>query len=130
MGSTSRRKGHDFERAIARRLREAGLIGARRHLEYQAEEAAHGRDLDDTFPFAFQCKCWAKMPSANTLYQIIPNFNYSIRIAVMAESKRGSKRKEVAVMEFETFLFILNILTRYDGLLEELARMVEDANPE
>ena len=43
-GRKSRDKGHNFERQIARELREVGFPEARRHLEYQDGEA-NGVDI-------------------------------------------------------------------------------------
>jgi len=65
----NRKKGHDFEREIAKRLRDIGFRRAKRHLEVQREEA-NGFDLDHTGPFAIQCKRTKKYASIETINEI------------------------------------------------------------
>ena len=58
-GKHSRNKGAKFERDIAKLLRDRGIFPkAKRHLEFQAEEAALGRDIDNTGEYGIQCKAY------------------------------------------------------------------------
>lgn len=60
MGSTERRKGHQFEREVVRELKEKG-IDARRILEFQQEQA-NGVDVE-TPDLIIQCKNMKVMPN-------------------------------------------------------------------
>ena len=53
----SRRKGHDFERFISKYLQKFFPM-SKRHLEYQFAESHTGVDVENTSPFAIQCKCY------------------------------------------------------------------------
>lgn len=55
MGKLSRTKGHNFERNLAIEFQELGFPEARRHLEYQHQEAT-GVDLVHTGYWKVQCK--------------------------------------------------------------------------
>jgi len=50
MGKSSRRKGANYEREMAALFRELGWPDAKRHLEYQSDEAEEGRCLLYTSP--------------------------------------------------------------------------------
>jgi len=68
-GKRSRTKGHSFEREIAKRFREVGYKGAKRHLEYQGCEA-NGEDIDGVEPFRVQCKRNKKYCSLTKILEI------------------------------------------------------------
>lgn len=53
-GRYVRRRGHDFERWVAQKLRSV-FPDSKRHLEYQVGEA-NGIDIDNTGEFKIQCK--------------------------------------------------------------------------
>lgn len=56
-GKYNRIKGHVFERSIAALFRECGWTKAARNLrEVQAHHAVRHHDLENTAPFAVQCK--------------------------------------------------------------------------
>lgn len=64
----SRNKGHSFERELAILLRPL-FPNARRHLEYQDQEA-NGVDLVETGDFRFQSKKCKAYVSINTIHEI------------------------------------------------------------
>ncbi|OPX88969.1 MAG: hypothetical protein A4E53_01702 [Pelotomaculum sp. PtaB.Bin104] len=68
MTINSRQKGNSFERNIATVFREVGWPKAKRHLEFQTEEADLGVDLDNTEPFGVQCKAYKKYFSMDKVY--------------------------------------------------------------
>jgi hypothetical protein len=67
-GGRSRRKGHQFERDVAISLRDI-FPEARRHLEYQDQEA-NGVDLIETGHFRFQCKKLKSYAPVSTIDEI------------------------------------------------------------
>lgn len=73
---TARRKGHDFERDIARQFREElGFIDCMTKREARGGDwhlTDDGRDLIGTSPFSVQCKRLANYASVNTIEEITP----------------------------------------------------------
>ena len=110
MGKASRRKGANYEREVANLFKEMGWSDAKRHLEYQSEEAAEGRDIDGTQPFAIQAKCWAKTPSITAIEEIELSEEYTVPLAILKRSKVGEQPLEVVVMYLEDFQFFLRQL--------------------
>ena len=110
MGKSSRRKGANYEREIAALFRELGWTDAKRHLEYQSDEAEERRDLDGTQPLAVQAKCWSKTPSISALEEILTTDEYPIPLAILKRSKTGEQPLEVAVMRLEDFKMLLSAL--------------------
>lgn len=118
MGKTSRRKGASYEREIAQLFRELGWPDAKRHLEYQDDEAEEGRDLDGTYPFAVQCKCWKSTPSIQAIKEITTTDAYPIPLAILKRTQsKGVEGLEVAVMPLDVFM----------AMLRELSICIEDA---
>lgn len=114
MGKMSRTKGAVYEREIAYLFRLLGFEDAKRHLEFQADEADAGRDLDGTFPFAVQCKCWGKTPSITAIEQIKPDNDYPLPVAFLKRTQsKGTKSLEVVVMPVRVFNAILRALTSW-----------------
>jgi hypothetical protein len=117
VGKTSRRKGANYERRIARKFKRAGFPEAKRHLEYQGEEAEEGRDLDGTQPYAVQVKCWKSTPSIKAIDEITTTEEYPIRVAILKRTQsKGTKPLEVAVVDLNVFLNMLDILQIYAQL--------------
>ena len=110
MGKSSRRKGANYEREVAALFKEMGWPDAKRHLEYQSDEAEEGRDLDGTQPLAIQAKCWAKTPSISAIEEILTTEEYPIPLAILKRSKTGEKPLEVAVMFLSDFKMLLSAL--------------------
>jgi hypothetical protein len=114
MGKTSRVKGAAYERALAKLFREYGFDNAKRHLEFQSEEADEGRDLDGTQPFAVQAKCWKSTPSIEALNQIKPNDEYPIPVAILKRTQvKGKPGLEVAVLPLDVFMRLVSTLAYY-----------------
>lgn len=69
MGKMQRRKGHAFERWCAIQFRRI-FPDARRHLEFQKEEAAHGVDLVHCGRYKIQCKRGRRYASVTAIFQV------------------------------------------------------------
>lgn len=65
----ARRKGHAFERWVSNFLKKFFPLSKRR-LEYQAQEGHKGVDIDNTAPFAIQCKSYKNISIYNWLEEI------------------------------------------------------------
>lgn len=116
----SRVKGKAYENFIAKIFRLAGWPNAKRHLEFQPEEAAEGRDLDGTQPFAVQAKCWKKAPPITALLQVQPSEEYPIPVAILKRTRApGVSTMQVAVMDLDAFMRMAAIL-KNEGLLDLL----------
>jgi len=115
--TNSRRKGHNYERQLAKRLRAAGFPDAARHLEYQDDEATDGRDLKGTQPFAIQAKHWKTNPPISAIEQVVPTDEYPIRVAFLKRTQ--AKRKpglEVMVVHADVGLQMIRLLRDHDLL--------------
>jgi hypothetical protein len=112
MGKTSRTKGKVYENAIAVKLKHLAIdVTAKRHLEFQGQEAVEGRDIDTTLPFAIQCKHWNATPSISAMDQITTSDKYPLRMSILKRSqKKGVKGLEVAVVDLNVMLAMLQIL--------------------
>jgi hypothetical protein len=126
-GKKSRRKGAAYENAVAKMFRDIGFDNAKRHLEFQGQEAEEGRDLDGTQPFAVQAKCWAKTPSISAIEQVVPSDEYPIPVAILKRTQsKGVKGLEVAVLPLDVFLRTVYLMYEYvsgnfgDGSDEDL----------
>jgi hypothetical protein len=106
--NTSRRKGLSYENKVATKFRNAGWKDAKRHLEFQSQEAASGRDLDGTQPFAVQVKCWKKPPNISVIDEITIDKEYYIRCAILKRQITGKKPIEVACIDLQIFLEMAN----------------------
>lgn len=115
--TNSRNKGKNYENTIAKLFRAAGWEYAKRHLEFQSDEAEEGRDLDGTWPFAVQIKCWKKAPPITTLLQITPTNSYKFPIAVLKRTRsQGTPTLEVAVIPLDLFFDVIGLLEENDLL--------------
>ena len=106
--NTSRRKGLSYENKVAAKFRNAGWTDAKRHLEFQSQEAISGRDLDGTQPFAVQVKCWKIPPNISVINEITIDKEYYIRCAVLKRQVTGRKPIEVACIDLQIFLEMAN----------------------
>lgn len=105
MGKLSRTKGHQFERDIAIEMRELGWKDARRHLEYQDQEA-NGIDLVHTDPFLIQCKRLHNYVPVNTIFEINPDDKEKgMRVLVT----KADNQPAMAVMEWEDLKTLLGL---------------------
>lgn len=104
----SRQKGVAFERHVAECFRRVGYPHAKRHLEFQVEEAK-GIDLDHTGRFKVQCKKLASYVSVNTIQEIkCDEFLGDVPVLVTA----GTNQRAMVVLPFDSFLELLNDLNR------------------
>jgi hypothetical protein len=103
-GRSAIRKGKQFERDLANEL---GHIfhEAKRHLEYQADEAAQGTDLDGTDIFQFQAKNHQNYVSISTIFDVKLKSNEHIPVLVT----KGNKLPTMAVIPWEEFKTLLAI---------------------
>ena len=108
MGKSQRTKGHSFERKVANDLKGIGFDKAKRHLEFQAEEAELGQDIDNTHPFLIQCKAMKNFPNPRKVLDQIKDQEGAYKLAVIKQDRKGT----FAVMEWEDFLEILEILKK------------------
>ncbi len=124
MGKTSRTKGRAYEQEIARLLQTNNIDQtAKRHLEFQYQEAVEGRDIDTSLPFAIQCKHWKATPSISSMDQIKTTPIYPFRMSILKRShKKGVKGLEVAVVDLNVMLAMLKLLKDND-LLDELRNL-------
>ena len=65
----SRQKGVVFERWVSNFLKKFFPM-SKRHLEYQFAESHTGVDIENTSPFAIQCKCYNNIAVYNWLEEI------------------------------------------------------------
>lgn len=104
MGKLSRTKGHSFERKIAQDLRSI-FPQAKRHLEYQSQEAEAGQDLDGTKPFQIQTKKYAKYVNPSMIEQIKEvKGQYPVLIT------QGDRKRPIACMYYEDWKELLSLL--------------------
>lgn len=99
MGLRSRRKGHSFEREIARLFKPL-FPKAQRKLEYQEGDCT-GVDLKNTGPFKIQCKRYKEYAPLNKIFEVDEE-----GIALLI-TKADSKPTLVA-LKLEDFLKILH----------------------
>lgn len=99
MGKKSRTKGFSYEREIAKRLRNL-FPKARRHLEFQAEEAALGIDLINTGNLAIQCKRYKGYAPISKISEVKKS---GIRVLVT----KGDRLPDMVVLSLDDFLAIL-----------------------
>lgn len=86
-GKTSRTKGHSFERYMANEFKKIGYPDAKRHLEYQIEEAL-GIDLDNTGEYVVQCKAYKKCPNPFKVLKEIKD-NKKTKLAIIKQDRDG-----------------------------------------
>lgn len=105
MSKRNRKKGLDFERKIAEKLRPYFPL-VKRHLEFQKEEAK-GIDLDNTGRLRIQCKKTKSYVSINTINEIMCSREFGeIPLLVAA----GDNQPAMAVLHFDDLLRILRML--------------------
>lgn len=93
----SRKKGHDWEREVANKLKEIDPT-AKRNLEYQEGSM----DIGTQLPFAIQCKCMAN-PSVYFVFRQAKEGAKKVNKIPVAIIKRTNK-ETIAVMELEDWL--------------------------
>lgn len=105
MSKLSRTKGHSFERKIASALRLV-FMDARRHLEFQKEEAAAGCDLVNTGPYKIQCKRGKRAASLSAIKQVVCDEALGDVPVLITQ---GDRERILVAIPFEAFLDLLQI---------------------
>lgn len=103
MGALSRRKGASFERWVAAAFR-AVFPSARRHLEFQVEEAALGTDLVNTGRYRVQCKRFKGYAPLTAIEEVQCDELYG-EVPVLVT--RGDNKRALACLPLEEFLYLL-----------------------
>lgn len=113
MSKYQRTKGASWEREVSRRLRSVGFTQAKRHLEFQSEEAAQGRDIDlgDSCQFKIQCKSMANTPSMPAVFKEIEVKEDDIPVVVFKVTGKG----EYACFKLEDALVLMAWMERFSG---------------
>lgn len=119
MGKAQRVKGHTFERKVANMFKEIGYPDAKRHLEFQFQEAM-GYDIDGTFPYYIQCKKHKAYVPINTIEEVKPQKD-GVPVLI-SEPDRG---EAVAVLYLKDFL---NLLRKVKGLEIENGNWAQKAD--
>lgn len=103
-GKTALKKGKQFEREVAQLL---GHIfpEAKRHLEYQADEAAQGVDLSNTDRFKFQCKNYQNYVPVSTIFEVKLSSEDDVPVLLT----KGNRLETMAVLPFRNFIELLEI---------------------
>jgi len=108
-GRRSRRKGHDWERAVARRLREIFGPQVRRGLQYQ-----DGSDAPDVIVpcFYVECKVGARPPIIQALEQAEKNAKPGFWPVAICKQ---DKQKPTVTMRFDDWLELVEAWWRETG---------------
>jgi len=117
MANNGNKSGKVFERHIANEFKDLGWVDAKRHLEYQIQEAM-GIDLDNTDPFDVQCKnridyCLAGIDEISTVN------SKGKRYRLLITNKKG-RYPVLAVMYTEEF----------DDLFEKTFKLDQQPTPQ
>lgn len=103
MGAMQRRKGHAFERWVGKKFR-AIFPDARRHLEFQKEEAAKGIDLVHLGRYRVQCKRLRKYASISAIFQVkLCPIEGGCPVLVT----KGDRLEAMAVLPFQELLYLI-----------------------
>lgn len=104
MSKWQRRKGHNFERAIAQQLRPI-FPKVRRKLEYQIDQCI-GIDLEETGRYKFQCKKLKAYAPVSTIEEVkCDQMLGDVPVVVTA----GDSLPAMAILPWEEFLRLLQL---------------------
>lgn len=100
MGKRVRRRGLSFERDVANIFKAKSIFkDAKRHLEYQADEAALGIDIVNVGDFAPQCKRGKKYAQPNKIFEVLKtDDNIPLLIS------KADNSPVLVTLDFEKFL--------------------------
>lgn len=110
-GRSVRARGHAFERELANMLKHV-FPDARRHLEYQKEEA-NGVDLVGTYPYLIQAKRKARYASLNDIRQV-DCCRIAGEVPVLVTKADGVET--LAALPFDELIRLLEIEKAYNAL--------------
>ena len=100
MGLRSRRKGHGYERTIAKQLRDEGIFPeAQRQLEYQAHNAK-GVDLENTGKLRIQIKRYKRYVNPSRIEEIKEE-------GIRALVTKADNKPAIVCLYWEDFLKII-----------------------
>ena len=99
IGKLSRRKGHNFERFVAKLFREHGYDKAMRNMEYQEGQ---GIDLNNTGIYDVQLKCGKKHASISKIKEV-PLMDGRVPVLVT----KADNEETYAVLPFSDFLRLI-----------------------
>ncbi len=99
-GKKNRRKGHNFEREVAKQLRSIGFANAHRHLEYQKEEL-YNVDIDETGEFLIQCKNKKNYVAISELAKIDNTNGMPIVVT------KASRKEPIAIIRWSDLLMLI-----------------------
>lgn len=108
MGRSERTKGHNFEREIANRFKTV-FEGARRHLEFQKEEAQAGVDISNTGRYKVQCKRGKRYAPMTAIYEVEIDF---IEGGCPILVTQADRQPILAVLPFEELLDLIRLKER------------------
>ncbi len=108
MSKSQRVKGHAFERYVAIAMRKI-FPQARRHLEFQKEEAAEGVDLVHTGRYKIQCKRLRKYASITAIFQVkLCPIEGGCPVLIT----QGDRLEAMVVLPFSEFLALVKLAER------------------
>jgi hypothetical protein len=102
-GRRNRRAGHTFERDVAKALLPI-FPHAKRHLEFQASEAALGVDISNTGKYRIQCKRYRKYAPLSCIEEIKPEAG-TVPVLVTV----GHDKPPLACLPFDEFVRLVTI---------------------
>lgn len=103
-GKSALQKGKQFERDVAQLL---GHIfpEAKRHLEFQADEAAQGVDISNTDRFKIQCKNYQGYAPISKIFEVKLTSEDDIPVLLT----KGNRLETMAILPFRYFIELLEI---------------------
>lgn len=112
MGKNQRLKGHNFEREVAKRLREAiPGCNAKRGLAQAREGGAECADVEaEGLPIHFECKCGKQIPIVRALEQATNDAKPGMFPTAVI---KFDFKQPFVVMWFDHYLELLQDLHRY-----------------
>ena len=116
----ARQKGLQFERDVANLFVAYGWAAAKRHLEYQTQEA-NGCDLDNTYPFVVQCKRHANYVNPSVIQEIKYLHDGEMPVLITA----GNNKPPMAILPLEHFMLLARTFKLYTELH---GRVIETAS--
>ncbi len=109
MGKMQRRKGHAFERWVGKKFRKI-FPDARRHLEFQVQEAARGIDLVHLGRYRVQCKRMRKYASISAIFEVkVCPIEGGCPVLVT----KGDRLEAMAVLPFQELLNLIRIAEKH-----------------
>lgn len=114
MSKNNRRKGHNWEREVAKDLRDRGIFpkaATSRYVSRQLDDAKI--DIANTGPYGIQCKCSHTTPDYR---QLIPEMaeNCAVPVVAFKDQKKSKTGKWLTQGRY--------VIMKYDDFLELIAK--------